>query len=504
MKKIFPAYTADKGSSFPRNTRITRATSFLRATGIPRGAKITSLLALCFLLTSLTVTAYGAPSLKPRLVVLTDIAPGDIEPDDMESMVRLMTYADQVEIEALITTTGWNCDPYPREWADSLWRVIDAYSHDVRQLMKRSGQKGFQSVEEESGCQEIGYWPSAEYLRSRVAMGSTRSGIGVIGEDNRSAGSDLIIRLVDEDDPRPLWVAAWGGANTLAQAIWQVSQQRTPEQLRTFLSKLRLFTITDQDMVWAMRANRAYSAHQWLRREFARDLLFIWDESAWLSQNELGVKNWSQYASMIQGKGKLGSTYPTYKWGVEGDTPSWLNILPNGLHNPDDPTQIGWAGCFCRDMCPDSLTVAWTNWRPPQKNISRQYEERFYPDIFNDFAARIEWAATGKGNRNPIVIVNGEQDPSPTLLTAKTGTTVTLDASGTNDPDGDAISFKWWIQRDAGKCPPSIAIDGTQEKVSLAIPAGADGAEIHVICEVHDNRTISLAAYHRVILKIEN
>ena len=28
--------------------------------------------------------------LKPRLVVCTDIAPADVEPDDMESMVRLM------------------------------------------------------------------------------------------------------------------------------------------------------------------------------------------------------------------------------------------------------------------------------------------------------------------------------------------------------------------------------------------------------------------------------
>ena len=105
MKKIFHTTNTCKGSSNPR------ATCFPRDTGISRGVKITSLLAICFLLTSLTVTAYGAPSLKPRLVVLTDIAPGDIEPDDMESMVRLMTYADQVEIEALITTTGWNCDP---------------------------------------------------------------------------------------------------------------------------------------------------------------------------------------------------------------------------------------------------------------------------------------------------------------------------------------------------------------------------------------------------------
>ncbi len=61
------------------------------------------------------------PEQKPRLVVLTDIAPGNIEPDDMESMVRLMTYNDQVEIEALITTIGWNCfEGRGREASDRL------------------------------------------------------------------------------------------------------------------------------------------------------------------------------------------------------------------------------------------------------------------------------------------------------------------------------------------------------------------------------------------------
>ena len=49
--------------------------------------------------------AMASGELKPRVVILTDIAPGNIEPDDMESMVRLMTYADRLEIEALITTT---------------------------------------------------------------------------------------------------------------------------------------------------------------------------------------------------------------------------------------------------------------------------------------------------------------------------------------------------------------------------------------------------------------
>ena len=443
------------------------------------------------------------PEQKPRLVVLTDIAPGNIEPDDMESMVRLMTYNDQVEIEALITTIGWNCDPYPAEWADSLLRVIDAYEQDLPQLMKRSQQHNFLSLKEEAGKQTIGYWPSADYLRSRVAMGSRRAGIGVIGADNRSAGSDLIIRLVDEADDRPLWIAAWGGANTLAQAIWQVQHERTPSQLKAFLHKLRVYTITDQDMVYAMRMNRAYSSHQWMRREFADDLLFIWDESAWLSQNELGSKSWKQYATMIQGKGQLGKAYPTYKWGVEGDTPSWLNILPNGLHDPNDPRQVGWAGCFRRDLCADSLTTAWTNWRQPQKGISRQYEEKFYPDTFNDFAARIQWAATGHGNTNPVVIVNGDQSLAPLLITATSGQTIQLDVSASYDPDGNALSYSWWIQSDIGNCPHDITLTDRGDHASLTIPKNATNTEVHLICELRDNGQIPLVAYRRIIIRCE-
>ena len=440
---------------------------------------------------------------KPRLMVLTDIAPGNIEPDDMESMVRLMTYNDQVEIEGLITTIGWNCDPYPVEWADSLQRVIDAYEQDLPKLMKRSQQKGFLSMEEESGKQAIGYWPSADYLRSRVAMGSRRAGIGVIGANNRSAGSDLIIRLVDEADERPLWIAAWGGANTLAQAIWQVQQERTPEQLKVFLNKLRVYTITDQDMVYAMRMNRAYSSHQWMRREFANDLLFIWDESAWLSQNELGSKSWKQYASMVQGKGHLGKAYPTYKYGVEGDTPSWLNILPNGLHDPNDPRQVGWAGCFRRDLCADSLTTAWTNWRQPQKGISRQYEEKFYPDTFNDFAARMEWAETGQGNTNPVVIVNGVPSLAPLVITATSGQTIELDASASYDPDGNTLSYLWWLQSDIGNCPQDIALTEKGDHASLTIPKNASSTEIHLICEVRDNGRIPLVSYRRIIIRCD-
>lgn len=431
--------------------------------------------------------------LKPRLVVCTDIAPADVEPDDMESMVRLMAYADMFEIEALITSVGWNCDPYPAEWAEYLQRVIEAYRKDVPKLMRRSGQQEFMPLEDENKQQYIGYWPSADYVKSRAVMGSIHGGIKAIGADNDSPGSELLIRLADEDDTRPIYVAAWGGANTLAQAIWRVKQTRSAEELKKFVRKFRIYTITDQDMQYSMRMNRSYSSHMWLRKEFADDLQFVWDEGTWQEQCELGKRQWQQHKDNIQGRGALGGEYPTYKWGVEGDTPSFLYVMPNGLNNPEDPHQCGWAGYHERGMCADSLTTAWTSWQEPVRSISVGYKQRFYPDELNDFMARMQWAAEGKGNLNPYVVI-----PNDTINI--TMISLSLDASKSFDPDGDNLQFSWWQQPEIGKT--KVKIEQADKPIAtLRIPADAKGDTIHIICEVHDDGPYHLPAYRRIIIK---
>jgi len=441
--------------------------------------------------------------LKPRLVVCTDIAPADVEPDDMESMVRLMTYADCFEIEALITSVGWNCDPYPTEWAQYLQRVIEAYRQDVRNLMKRSDQHDFLPMDQENCSQKLGYWPSADYLKSRAVMGSQRGGIKVIGESNDSPGSDLLIRLADEADERPIYVAAWGGANTLAQAIWRVKQTRSAEELKRFVRKFRIYTITDQDMQYNMRMDRAYSSHQWLRKEFADDLQFIWDEGTWQEQCELGKRSWQLHASYIQGKGALGKEYPDFKWGVEGDTPSFLYVMPNGLNDPEDPYQAGWAGYHERGLCPDSLTTAWTSWEEPVRSISIGYKKRFYPDELNDFIARMQWADEGQGNRNPRIVIGSEEKGlSPIFIKAKAGDTIQLDASRSEDPDGDALTFLWWLQPEIEKGKVQI-LSPTTPATTVKIPSDAQGQTYHLICEVHDNGPYHLVSYRRICLKVE-
>ena len=440
-------------------------------------------------------------TLKPRLVVCTDIAPADVEPDDMESMVRLMAYADLFEVEALITSVGWNCDPYPKEWAEYLQRVIEAYRKDVPKLMKRSGQTTFLPISEEEKSQFIGYWPSADYIKSRAVMGSERGGIKVIGEGNDSPGSELLIRLADEDDPRPIYVAAWGGANTLAQAIWRVKQTRSAEELKRFVHKFRLYTITDQDMQYNMRMDRAYSSHMWLRKEFKDNLQFIWDEGTWQEQCDLGKRNWQLHKDHIQGKGNLGKEYPDYKWGVEGDTPSFLYVMPNGLNDPEDPHQTGWAGYHERGLCADSLTTAWTSWQEPVLSISVGYKRRFYPDEISDFMARMQWADEGQGNHNPQVVINGSEGLQSLSIEAKAGDTIRLDASKTMDPNGDKLSFLWWQQPEIGKTKVAIA-QPEESVITIQIPAETCKETIHIICEVHDDGPFHLVSYRRIQVHI--
>lgn len=446
-----------------------------------------------------SVPAQENKNLKPRIVVLTDIAPNDIEPDDMESMVRLLVHADLFEVEALIATTGWN-NTGGKERLDLLQEALNAYEKDLPNLKKRSGQETFR---EDESKQEIGYWPGADYFRSRTVLGSTKMGMKFIGEGNDSEGSKRIIALADEDDERPIWITVWGGGNTFAQAIWRVQHDRSDEQLKTFLSKFRIYTITDQDRPWSRGDTIRYtsSAHQWMRK-FEKDLKFLWCECAWKLHNETGVKNWNEYATNIQGHGNLGRLYPKYKWGVEGDTPSFLHVIPNGLSDPDSPTQVSWSGYFEFGLTRDSITHAYTNYTGIPYEVCAKYFNYFYPASFNDFTARMDWADSGTGNRNPVVIVNGDKGLKPLTITGKNSISIRLDASRSVDPDKNRLRYKWWIVTEAGHHAEGITISDNESAVAtVRIPANHPTRQVHVICEVTDDGIPNLTSYRRIIIE---
>ena len=428
----------------------------------------------------------------------------DLEPDDQESLIRLLAHADLYEIEAIVATTGWNVGDYPVAWMDTIFNTLGAYEKDLPNLMKRSEQTSFLPIGKENQKQYIGYWPSIDYLRSRVMLGSSKTGPKVLGENNRSKGSDMIIQLADEADDRPIWISVWGGGNTLAQAIWQVKQTRTDKEFKEFLHKLRVYTVTDQDLSYHDRGKYELSSHMWMRQLCGKDLFFMWDESAWQTQNAIGSSSWNEYAQHIQGHGHLGARYPKNKYGVEGDTPSYLQSLPNGLHNPSNVNEIGWSGYYVWDNTLDRQTQCYTNTTPAVMQISRKYEHYFYPAIFANFAARMDWAKEGKGNRNPIVVVNGKKGLDAIQVKARAGQTVALDAARSYDPDGDVLSYKWWVMPESGSYPGEVAVsDASKPQAALTLPADAAGHTIHVICEIADNGEHTLTAYRRVIITVK-
>ena len=81
--------------------------------------------------------------------------------------------------------------------------------------------------------------------------------MAAVGEGRSRPGSRLLLAALEKPDPRPLWVSVWGGANTLAQALFDARRDRAPERLAELVGKLRVYAISDQD-----------DAGPWLRREF--------------------------------------------------------------------------------------------------------------------------------------------------------------------------------------------------------------------------------------------
>jgi|DewCreStandDraft_4_1066084.scaffolds.fasta_scaffold24990_2 hypothetical protein len=452
-------------------------------------------IAVLILLFTLTLSAA-----RPRVIVLTDISN---EPDDEQSLVRFLVYSNEYDVEGIIATTSvWLRD---RIRPDIIRETVQAYGRVQPNLLRHA--PGF---------------PAAERLLSLVKSGSAEFGMKGVGFGKATEGSKWIIEAVDRPDPRPLWIAVWGGANTLAQALWDVKYTRTPEELQRFVAKLRVYAISDQD-----------DAGRWLRITFP-DLFYIVSPSS-VSHHEYYLGTWSGISgdrhyrngpmedfelvdnpwleeNVIRNHGPLGARYPKVAYIMEGDTPSFLNLIQNGLGGDIEPSYGGWGGRYELRQSYAETRPIWTNSRDTVRTRDgREHTSntatiwRWRRAFQHDFAARMDWCVQPfeKANHNPAAVLNGDKTKDVLHVQAQAGRPVRLSAAGSSDPDGHALRIRWWIYREAGTFQGEARLSQAEgPETELSWQPGAKPGTVHVILEITDNGSPELTAYRRAVVSI--
>jgi len=314
---------------------------------------------------------------KPRLAVLTDIG-GD--PDDQQAMVRLMVYANEFRIEALVATSAGIRGQLKEQVIrpDLIKDTIRAYG-EVRPYLARHAAG----------------WPEAEALLECVKTGNKHRERAFIGEGHDTEASEFLLQRIDAGKAEdPLNIAVWGGQTDLAQVLWKVKKERGDEGFRTFVGKFRVFDIDDQDGIAS-----------WMRGEFP-GMCYILSKPAedadrrtgtyrgmYLTGDEsLTSAKWIE--EHVLSSGPLGKLYPVKTWTApnphgcmkEGDTPSWFFFLPQGGNNPTDPSKPGWGGQYQREA------DGWYHDVPAKKGEDPRHSvSRWRPDFQKDFALRMGW-----------------------------------------------------------------------------------------------------------------
>lgn len=436
------------------------------------------------LFASLALTLHARE--KPRVIVTTD---GEI--DDHSSMIRFLLYtcdfdvAGIVEVNSKFQKNGHSKEPW-------LENQLDAYEQVLPNLRKHHPD-----------------YPSADLLRSVCRVGNENSNdLWVAPPDmqtRNTPGEQVIIDTLLDTDPRPVHVLSWGGANTTALALWKLKTEYPKEKFDYAVSRIRNYCIWYQDGGGEWIQNNIPEAH--LNEAYGWDN--VWDYESYdharkpgkLSASPPFVQEYMKSAWLNEhiktGHGPLGALTPQ-KYISEGDTPSFLHLVNNGLRAHEDYTLGGWGGRSANDdpAFPNHITdKALTD----DGDRHKMYW-RWVPAAQNDFAARMDWCVKEfkDANHAPVARIEGSR-----VRTVKAGEIVKLRASAT-DPDGDKLACKWWQYADADSANGKVDIANSDSLNNASFVAPNEpGKQVHLILEVTDNGSPPLVGYQRIICTLQ-
>nr|WP_269449861.1 DUF1593 domain-containing protein [Auraticoccus cholistanensis] len=245
-------------------------------------------------------------------MVSTDI--GGTDPDDFQSMVHLLLYADRVDIEGLVAS------PYGRGRVEDILEVIDRYEVDHPNLRRHDPS-----------------YPEPDRLREVAKQGSFEVAADD-GSTGATEGSDWIVRCARRPDPRPLDVLVWGGLDDVAQAL-----RDAPD----IAGSLRVHYIGGPNTMWGV------DAYNYVE-ENVPQLRMIESNTTYRGFFERGDRtddpdNVRFVDEHVAGHGALGDFFaaqlPHLKMG-DSPTLTWL------LHGRQDPAAPSWGGRFVRLWAP--------------------------------------------------------------------------------------------------------------------------------------------------------
>jgi hypothetical protein len=245
--------------------------------------------------------------------------------------------------------------------------------------------------------------------------------------------------------------------------------------------------------------------------------------NAWLDEN-------------IRSKGPLGKVYPRVAYIMEGDTPSFLGLIDNGLNAYRRPDWGGWGGRYVYRQ-PRAETHRF--WSQGGSELSRGNSQdtvigadgqehtsdqatiwRWRAAFQNDFAARMTWTVADFAHspHNPLVEVNGSTGTAPVEMDVTVGQTVTLDASHSTNPDGGKLRFHWFHYKEAGTADGNLAgvtlADAETNRATVRVesvcgppglwdtPCKGSGVA-HIVLAVTGEGRQPLTSYRRVILHVK-